>query len=142
MDNRQHLKVFTAGIILLFCVGCAEMQTGGTITSSGQEKDTTTYRFSDVPVPGKFKLDREKSFVYETGNSKLKIGRLIYSGTAKIEEVAAFYQHEMITHGWSLVRTIEQSGVTLLYEKSGWTCLVSLNSTFGQTTVEIQIGPK
>lgn len=142
MNKCLFIRIFT--LILLFCSACAEVQTGGTTNSSGVDKDVAThYRFSDVPVPGKFQLDRDKSFVYETGNSKLKIGRLFYSGSKKIEEVATFYQNEMVNHGWVMVRTIEHSGATMIYEKAGWTCLVTLSSSsFGQTTVEIQLGPK
>lgn len=132
-----------AAAALLFFWGCAEMQTGGTSGGTALEKESTShYRFSDVPVPGKFKLDREKSFVYETGNNKVKVGRLIYSGTGKIEEVAAFYQGEMHSHGWVLVRSMELSGATLLYEKQGWSCMIAINSSFGQSTIEIQVGPK
>ncbi len=144
MDNQKQLtRLFFAATLLLFLGGCAEMQTGGTSGGTGLEKETTShYRFSDVPVPGKFKLDREKSFVYETGNNKVKVGRLLYSGTGKIEEVAAFYQGEMPGHGWALVRSMELSGATLLYEKQGWSCMIAINSSFGQSTIEIQVGPK
>lgn len=129
--------------MFLFFSACAEMQTTSSASGSSVEKESTThYRFTDVPVPGKFKLDRDKSFIYETGNSKIKVGRLFYSGSGKMEEVAAFYQGEMTGHGWALIRSMEQSGITLLYEKQGWSCLVAINSSFGQSTIEIQLGPK
>lgn len=144
MDNQKYFSTcFFAAAILLFFSACAEMQTTGASSGSSVDKESTThYRFTDVPVPGKFKLDRDKSFIYETGNSKVKVGRLFYSGSGKMEEVASFYQGEMTGHGWNLIRSMEQSGITLLYEKQGWSCLVAINSSFGQSTIEIQLGPK
>ncbi|MBI4389542.1 MAG: hypothetical protein HY580_05125, partial [Nitrospinae bacterium] len=73
MDNR-NLRRSLAAIYCVFLLGLASCETMNAGTSpgtpeTGEEKETTAhYRFSDVPVPAGFKLDREKSFVYETGN--------------------------------------------------------------------------
>ena len=143
MNNyrRVFAKISLVVCILLLLFGCAELGTKNS-ADTGDKDSTSHYRFSDVPIPAPFKLDREKSFVYEAGVSKIKIGRLIYTGNSKLDDLAAFYQNEMPKSGWTLVRTIEQAGIGLLYEKQGWSCLVNLSSSFLQSTVEIQLGPK
>lgn len=144
MHNYRHIfaKITLTGCLLVLLFGCAELGTKNSADTGSDKESTSHYRFSDVPIPAPFKLDREKSFVYEAGASKIKIGRLIYTGYGKLDELAAFYQNEMPKSGWTLVRTIEQSGIGLLYEKQGWSCLVNLSSSFFQSTVEIQLGPK
>ncbi len=107
-----------------------------------QEKKSSHFRITSVPVPGNFKFDRDNSFVYETGDRKITVGHLFYSGSGKLEDLVAFYQNEMINNQWVLVRTIEQEGTTMMFEKEGEVCDVFLKSSFASSTIEIQYGPR
>jgi len=98
-------------------------------------------RFSDVPVPEGFQLKRSKSFVYEAG--QIKTGLLTYTGSSSLKDVISFYKVEMLPYQWNLVSTLEFDGVSLDFEKPGWSCRVSIHSnTFRKTTLVIVIGPK
>ena len=98
--------------------------------------------FTDVPVPDGFNRDQLKSFVYETGNSEIKMGRLFFIGNKGLEQTVEFYQNEMINKGWALVNSMASTETILNYRKEGWTCTVVVKPrSFSRSTVEIQIGP-
>ena len=121
------------------------MGTGEGKPAPGLTPHKDTYplsRFSDIPVPSRFEFDRSKSFIYESGSGSVKVGRLFFKGWVSQESVITFFENEMINNGWTLVRVIENNGTMLLYQKENRVCTVILDSTLGQSTVEIQIGPK
>ncbi len=121
---------------------CAAMQTQTPAQAPSQEEVSRHYRFPDVPFPQDFKLDRDKSFIYEAKESATKVGRLVYTGYDNITNVVDFYQNEMINNGWTEVRIIEHSGTIMLFEKESKICHVIVQSGFATATVEIQIGPR
>jgi hypothetical protein len=100
------------------------------------------YPFSDIPVPNGFDWNHAKSFVYESGSGSVKVGRFFYSGWGHLDEVASFYQNEMVNKGWHLVNAIKHEITVLNYEKEGWVCTLMIHSTLGKTFIEIQAGPK
>ena len=134
------------GLILSACLGLPT--TIGTVNEklgAGLIPNQDTYplsRFSDIPVPSRFQFDRSKSFIYESGSGSVKVGRLFFKGWASQKNVTTFFENEMVNNGWTLVRVIEHDGTMLLYQKKGRVCTVILGSSLGQSTVEIQIGPK
>ena len=98
--------------------------------------------FTDVPVPNGFNRDQLKSFVYETGNNEMKVGRLFFSGNTSLKPTVEFYQNEMINKGWSLVNSMASTETILNYRKEGWICTVIIRPrSFSRSIVEIQIGP-
>lgn len=100
----------------------------------------TMYRFTDVPVPAKFKLDREKSFIYQAGD--FKVGMMSYKGWSKLETLVDFYKKEMPAFNWKIVNIFEHKDVTLVYAKEGWNCTVRIYyKNLGGSKIEIQIGP-
>ncbi len=119
---------------------CAALQAPPEAPS--QEEISRHYRFPDVPFPKDFKLDRDKSFIYEAKESNTKVGRLYYKGYDSISHVVEFYQNEMINNGWTEVRIIEHSGTIMLFEKESKICHVIVQSGLTTSTVEIQIGPR
>ena len=98
--------------------------------------------FIDVPVPNGFNRDQSKSFVYETGNNDMKVGRLFFNGTSDLKPTIEFYQNEMINKGWTLVNSMASTETILNYRKEGWVCTVIIRPrAFSGSIVEIQIGP-
>lgn len=111
-------------------------------TSSAKDGQSAeqTYQFTDVPVPSKFKLDRERSFIYEAGT--FKAGAITYTGWSKIEALVNFYKNEMSDLGWEIISTFNYKDVTLIFAKVGWNCTVRISHRrFGGSKIEIQIGP-
>ena len=98
--------------------------------------------FIDVPVPNGFNRDQSKSFVYETGNNDMKVGRLFFNGASGLKQTVEFYQNEMINKGWALVNSMASTDMILNYRKEGWICTVIIRPrSFSRSIVEIQIGP-
>ena len=98
--------------------------------------------FTDVPVPNGFNRDQSKSFVYETGNNDMKVGRLFFNGASGLKQTVEFYQNEMINKGWVLVNSMASTDTILNYRKEGWICTVIIRPrSFSRSIVEIQIGP-
>ena len=99
-------------------------------------------RFSDIPMPSSFEFDRTNSFIYESSNGSLKVGRLFFKGWASQEKVTTFFENEMINNGWALVRIIQHDNTMLLYQKEERVCTIVLSSSLGKSRVVIQVGPK
>jgi len=98
--------------------------------------------FIDVPVPNGFNRDQSKSFIYETGNNDMKVGRLFFNGASGLKPTVEFYQNEMINKGWALANSMASTDTILNYRKEGWVCTVIIRArSFNRSMVEIQIGP-
>jgi hypothetical protein len=146
---RVSTWILLGGLLVTAGGGCVAAKTfdpdTGEMHKQGLVPDQDAYlnaRFPDVPFPQKFKFDRDKSFVYETGSGGVKVGRLFFSGWARLDDAVSFYHNEMINKGWTLVRAIEHEGIMMLYDKKGWVCTIILTASLGQANVEIQVGPK
>jgi len=141
-------SVFVCIIILMFLVfsgGCTALK------NLDLEKESSppppdpiilAHPFTDISVPGGFKKDQSKSFVYESGSGSVKVGRLFFSGSSNIKDTVEFYQNEMTNHGWTLVNSMTHGGKILNYQKEGYVCIVIIKSSMLGSRVEIQIGPK
>ena len=158
LDKFLKIMVVLLGSAVLFC-GCANLSAQNTIKSDTtdlsstsprqSEADSTSgedqhaeasYRFTDVPVPYKFKLDRDESFVYESGS--FKAGIMTYTGWSKLDALVDFYKKEMPTFEWEIVSAFEHSDVTLIYSKEGWNCAINISSSnLGSSKIRVQIGP-
>ena len=137
--------VYLEIVIILYLVvlnGCAMMNQLEVPVPPQPETINNALPFTDVPVPNGFNRDQLKSFVYETGNNEMKVGRLFFSGNTALKPTVEFYQNEMINKGWSLVNSMASAETILNYRKEGWVCTVIIRPrSFNRSNVEIQIGP-
>lgn len=138
-----------AGLCLFSLSACAAMDTQQTTIEDdpegliSSEKETLqNYRFSDIPVPSKFKLDQGNSFVYEAGSGTVKVGHLFYSGWGSVNDIVAFYKNEMVNKGWTLLGIMESDGFTLNFDKEEWIATVIVKSSLTKSKIEILVGPK
>jgi hypothetical protein len=135
----QTLAIF---LLLIFINGCAVIDKMGKATPPQREVINNALPFIDVPVPSGFIRDQSKSFVYETGNEHLKVGRLFFEGNKSLKDVVEFYRNEMINKEWSLINSMASKNTILNYRKTGWTCAVIVRPrSFSRSNIEIQIGP-
>lgn len=147
MKTRRHIPFFLsallAGIVLLH--GCAADNSSRSRGSAGSVHDglpALSKRFSNIPIPKKYDLDRDKSFIYESGSGRVKVGRLHLTGWGGPENVIMFYRNQMVKKGWNLIRVTEQETTVLLYEQNDQICTVVIVKSFGKTSIDIQFGPK
>lgn len=109
-------------------------------TPGKEQKVGKSYRFTDVPVPAKFKIVRDKTFIYEAGS--FKAGIITYVGWAKLDALAGFYKKNMPEYDWEMVSIFEHDDVTMVYSKEGWSCTVHLTAgKIRGSRIRIQIGP-
>jgi len=139
-----RIFLFSLFGVWLFVAGCTtwDKMKAKVFPPTAPPAPELVYPFSDILVPGGFKRNHSKSFVYESGNGTIKVGRFFYSGWGKLDKVISFYQNEMVNKGWSPVNAIEHDTAILNYEKEGWTCMLMIHSTLGRVYIEIQAGPK
>jgi len=98
--------------------------------------------FASIPIPGNFKFDADKSFIYESGSGTVKVGRLFYHGWMSLEDTIEFFENEMVNKGWELINVIRQEGTILNYQRENQIASLSIVHSWGQSYVEMRIGPK
>jgi len=99
-------------------------------------------QFASIPLPDKVELDRDKTFIYESGSGAVKVGRLSFSLWNRADEVVEFFRNEMPGRGWQSIRIIEHEVTIMLYEMENDVCTIIVEPSLGKTKIEIQIGPK
>ncbi len=123
--------------VALLLAGCP----GSLAPKKSTEPLAPQYRFEDVPVHPKLKIDSRESFIFETRS--LKAGILVYHGGESVTEVVEFFKAEMPKHAWRLINAIEAKGIASMnFDKEGWSALIRVSRSPLTTDVEITIGPK
>ena len=136
----QTLAIFLLLMFINGCAGIIDKMEGG--TPPEREIISNALPFIDVPVPSGFNRNQLKSFVYETSNDSMKVGRLFFEGNKSLKDVVEFYQNEMVNKEWTLTNSMASKDTILNYRKAGWTCTIIVRpSPFSRSTIEIQIGP-
>lgn len=146
MTKHTQRIIFVLFVIALAgltgCAGTPKKAGGPPSTEKEPPPPTVALQFPSIPIPKGTELDRDKTFIYESGSGKVKVGRLVFSVWNKYQEVVDYFRDEMVNNGWKLLRTIEHTETILLYERRGKVATVIIQSSLGKTYIEIQIGPK
>jgi len=147
MDNKINnlFFVITASFALFIMTGCSstpKTADSADYADSGAGYSEVALPFKDVPIPSGFSANRAKSFIYESGNGSIKVGRLYYSGWHGSQEVVNYYHNAMINNGWKMINAMEHDGMILNYQKKTKLCTIIVSEAMLKTKLEIQIGPK
>ena len=143
---KPHFQLVLTWLValsfIIFSGGCAALKKSSNEIPPPNPINLA-HPFIDIPIPEEFDRDQSKSFVYESGDKNIKVGRLFFSGSGNLEEIIDFYQNEMINHKWTPgVSFLADNGKILNYQKTGWDCTVIIQSGWLWSNIEIQIGPK
>lgn len=149
MMNTVVLKYFVVAILIVFLGGCAT--TKGTSSSDldieeGEAYASTTLpvtgklRFSDVPAPAGFKLVQDKSFIFQTEDTRVAL--LKYTGRAKLPDLIDFYKEQMLLYNWELLNIVEYGKSILNFARSNQTCIVTIESKGMRKIITISLAPK
>ena len=103
---------------------------------------TIAERFAEIPIPEDFDLDRNESFIFESGGGKVQIARLSFATVSPASDVVNFLRLEMHKRGWEPVRIIEHRDAGMLYEKEEQICSVYVTVRDSQTLIEYHFGPR
>lgn len=141
---RSLVLIWLAALLfIIFSGGCAALKKSNSEIPPIPNPINLAHPFTDIPIPEEFDRDQSKTFVYESGDKNIKVGRLFFSGSGNLEEIVDFYQNEMINHQWTPgVSFLANNGKILNYQKTGWDCTVIIQSGWLGSSIEIQIGPK
>ena len=142
--NRSLVLIRVVAFLFIICsIGCSALKQSRSEVPPAPNPINLAHPFSDIPIPEEFDRDQSKSFVYESGDKNIKVGRLFFSGSGNLEDIIEFYQNEMINHKWTPgVSFLANNGKILNYQKTGWDCTVIIESGWLGSNIEIQIGPK
>jgi len=99
-------------------------------------------QFPILPFPSGYKMDRDRSFIYESGQGKVKVGGIHLTTTDTTDEVVTFYRTEMKNKGWRLIRMVDHLGTIMLFERKTMMCTITVESLAEKTLIIIHIGPK
>ena len=142
-NYSSSLVCFVILSFISFLGGCATFNQSESETPPAPEPINLAQPFSDIPIPKDFERDPSKSFVYESGDKNIKVGRLFFNGFNNLEETVDFYQNEMVNHDWSPGASfLADNGKILNYHKEGWECAIIIQSGWFGSEIEIRIGPK
>ena len=146
--EKKALTVSLIFILTFFLAGCAT--TGGS-SSSELEGDeayapaglaaAAKLRFSDLPVPRGFKLIKDKSFVFQTEETRVAL--LKYSGRAGLPELVDFYREQMSLCSWRLLNVVEYGKSVLNFERAQQSCIVSIEpGGMRRKIITISVAPR
>ena len=100
----------------------------------------TNIKFSDVPVPGGFKLLTQESYSFEAGG--VRVGLLKYHGKADVDQVINFYKEQMAMYNWELLNVVEFGQRLMNFDRESESCIISLSPKGKNITITISVGPK
>ncbi|NIQ01722.1 MAG: hypothetical protein GWM98_16140 [Nitrospinaceae bacterium] len=99
-------------------------------------------QFRILPFPPGYQVDRDQTFIYESGEAKIKLGRIYFTVPDSADDMVIFYRSEMENKGWNLINMVNYRGTTLLYHNRNQVCILTIEPDAGKTRVMIQVGPK
>ncbi len=147
--DRILMQIFLTAIISISLTGC----TTGTLskiivpseepqlTEGGNKTEIALYYdFKDVPVPRGLKIEREKSFVFQT--TEFSTGFLAFSGRMEPDSIINYFIDKMPEDGWRLLSSFKKSPKSLMFFlKENRFCIITIASKGRTANVEILVTP-
>jgi len=134
------VSVFFVSIVMLF-LGCATVseKEDAPVSSQGLEAQPTI-KFSDIPVPARFKFLSHESYSFE--NIGLRTALLKYQGRSNPDQVVRFFKEQMSMYNWDLINIVEYGQRVLNFERENESCIITLFPKGNNITMVISLGPK
>ncbi|SMP12782.1 hypothetical protein SAMN06265339_1073 [Desulfurobacterium pacificum] len=128
-------------IALVAVSSCATLNTSGQTEVKVQTIKPEMLLGDSVPVYPGFRFVPQKSFIYESGD--IKVGRLVFTGDAKVKDIVSYYKDVLPQQGWEPVAiTIYGNQASLTYVTPDKTLQIQVSKGFSETVLVIQIGPR
>ncbi|MCM8757751.1 MAG: hypothetical protein NC900_04995 [Candidatus Omnitrophica bacterium] len=135
------MKNFLCLFILTYLIlGCGSLPKSQESSLYKPLEPTISGRFTDIPIPGGFKLLQNESYSFFTDNVRVAV--LKYSGRADAERVINFYKEQMPIYNWDLINIIEYGRRLLNFENEKESCIISIEPKKFSTKITISLGPK
>lgn len=136
MFRRLSLSALAVTLVLVLgLTGCSKIP----FLKSEEPQPPTHVHFNDVLIPAELKIDREKSFVFETQG--FKAGTLYFSGYVELDSISDFFRNNMPKDGWRLKSVFRHPKTMLLFEKDRKSCIITIYEKLIMTHVEVYVAP-
>ena len=134
-------------VSLAAMVGCSalnkdkEAEAGSPQPSGKSDKIPPVYLdFDDVLIPGEMKIDRDKTFLYQT--SGFTVGILALKGRVEIGSLIAFFEKNMPRDNWQLVSEFKSPARTMmLFQKTNRWCVVEISEGTYNAYAKVWVAP-
>lgn len=146
--SKKCFPLALAFIISSFTFSCSTFQKDTSTSKPVEEKAQPLkakgplakyYDFEDILIPEEMKLDKERSFVYESPG--LKAGILVFSGRVEVTSLVQFFKENMAKDNWKLLNSFKYKGYMMNFQKPDKSCMISIVDGTFSTSLEIWVGP-
>ncbi|MDP2941761.1 MAG: hypothetical protein Q8N85_05900 [Candidatus Omnitrophota bacterium] len=97
-------------------------------------------KFTDVPVPSRFKFLEADSYSFESAG--IRVGFLRYRGKANAEQVVSFYREQMPMYNWNLLNVVEYGDRLMNFDREAETCIITITPKGSAALITVSVGPK
>ncbi len=133
--------VFSAVCFAFLLTSCATTSSQQSASVAVQKKSVEEILGENVPIFPGFSMQTEKSFIYESGN--IKVGRVVFTGKAKVKDIVSFYKDSLPQMGWEpVVVTIYGNQAKMVFITPDQTLQIDIVKGFSETTLIVQLGPR
>jgi hypothetical protein len=146
--NRVLMGVVLHVLVFVFISGCATQTLSEKATPLGESQQlkeskeaaiSLYYDFMDVSVPKELKLQKEKSFVFQT--TEFTAGILTFSGKIESDSLISYFINKMPDDGWRFLSSFKSPKNILFFQKENRFCIITIISKAFTTGLEILITP-
>ena len=122
-------RLGAALLVLTLLAGCASL-------SSKAAK----IEFEDIPIPRGLTFQSDRSTIIESPT--VKAARLVYRGRLELQSLAVAWRTTLEANGWRHVSStsVQEYGITQVYEKAGTSLAVRLWEGWIFTYAELTVG--
>src|SRR5258708_17900000 len=123
-------KLGTVRLVLALLAGCASTSSTKHVRSE----------FEDIPITRGLEFRTGDSTIIES--QTVKAARLVYRGRLEIQSLATAWRSTLEANGWRHVSTtsVQDQGITQVYEKAGTSLQVPLSEGRIYTYAELTVG--
>jgi hypothetical protein len=148
INKRKAFSIMAFLTISCLIYGCSPFQKDRSAIKQKEEKAQTLqtggpssryYDFEDILIPDEMKLDKERSFVYETPH--IKAGILVFSGRVEVNSLIKFFKENMAKDNWKLLNSFKYKGYMMNFQKPEKSCMILIQDGTFSTYLEIWVGP-
>lgn len=146
--NKALMAIFLNMLVFIFISGCATQTLSEKATpleesqlpeESREKTISLYYDFKDVPVPKELKLEKDKSFVFQT--TEFTTGILTFSGKVESDSLISYFINKMPNDGWRFLSSLKSPKNILFFMKEKRFCIITIISRAFTTDLEILITP-
>ena len=125
----KTVRLAAAVLVLTLLAGCASL------TSKPAKTE-----FEDIPIPRGLTFQSDRSTIIESPT--VKAARLVYRGRLELQSLAMAWRTTLEANGWRHVSStsVQEYGITQVYEKAGTSLAVRLWEGWIFTYAELTVG--